>query len=151
VLGVGFLLAQLGAHSAAAFAQRIASLGVTPPQVGLLRAIGAEPGRTQQALAAQFGLPPSRMVGFLDDLEANGLVERRRDPADRRVHRLHLSKTGAATLQQVAVAGAAGQQHLLRALSDAERETLSGLLARIADDQGLTSGVHPGYAHLRPM
>jgi hypothetical protein len=40
------------------------------------------------------------------------------------------------------------QDALLAALSAAERDTLSKLLLRVADDQGLTRGVHPGFARL---
>jgi DNA-binding MarR family transcriptional regulator len=149
ILGTGFLLSQLGAHSAAAFAQRIAPLGLTPPQVGVLRAIADQPGRTQPAIADEFGLPPSRMVAFIDDLEARELVERRRDPADRRVHLLHLSEPGERMLTEIATIGRAAERDLLSALTAAERKQLSALLTRLVDQQGLARGVHPGYSRLR--
>jgi DNA-binding MarR family transcriptional regulator len=145
VLGVGFLLSQLGVHSSMAFAERIAPLGLTPPQVGLMRAIGEAPGRTQQALAEEFRLPASRMVGLVDDLESAGLVERRRDPNDRRVYRLHLSDVGASRLGEVATIARDSEQALLGALTAAERKSLGELLSRVADAQGLARGVHPGY------
>jgi DNA-binding MarR family transcriptional regulator len=145
VIGVGFLLSQLGAHFSAAYARRIAPMGLTPPHVGVLRAIGEQSGRSQQAIAEEFGVPPSRMVGFIDDLEARGLVERRRDAGDRRVHLLHLSSAGERTLAELAVVGRDAEGEMLAALSGAERRDLSGMLTRIADQQGLVRGVHPGY------
>jgi DNA-binding MarR family transcriptional regulator len=149
VLGVGFLLAQLGAHSAAAYAKRIQPMGLTPPHVGVLRAIGEFPGRSQQVIAAEFGVPPSRMVGFIDDLEARGLVQRRRDDRDRRVHLLHLSEAGEQVLEELASVASASERDLLSALTVAERQELAAWLTRIADEQGLTRGVHPGYGRLR--
>jgi hypothetical protein len=41
------------------------------------------------------------------------------------------------------------QDALLYALSKAERDTLTALLLRVADQQGLTRGVHPGFARIR--
>jgi DNA-binding MarR family transcriptional regulator len=150
VIGVGFLLSQLGAHSASSFAARIAPLGLTPPQVGLLRVIGEQPGRSQQSIADEFGLPPSRLVGFIDTLEASGMVERRRDTNDRRVHLLHLSPAGEQVLEELAAIGQTAETDLLSSLTVKERKVLSELLSRVADQQGLSRGVHPGYKRLRP-
>jgi DNA-binding MarR family transcriptional regulator len=94
-------------------------------------------------------MPPSRMVAFVDDLEERNLVERRRDPSDRRVHSLHLTAAGSKVMNQLASVGAAAEDALLRALEPAEREQLASLLRRIAADQGLTPGVHPGYRRMR--
>jgi len=94
--GVAFLLAQVGQHAADMFAERISPEGLTPAQAGILAAISAEPGQSQQALSNHFGVLPSRMVAFLDDLEERGYVERRRNPTDRRLHALHLTAEGAA-------------------------------------------------------
>ncbi|HWA66074.1 MAG TPA: MarR family winged helix-turn-helix transcriptional regulator [Mycobacteriales bacterium] len=149
VIGTGFLLSSLGAHSAISFARRIEALGITPPHVGLLRAITFGPGRSQQSLADEFGLPPSRVVGFVDDLESAGLVERRRDERDRRVHRLYLTAAGTKVMRRLAELGKAAEEDLLRSLSQAERQTLRGLLERLVADQGLTAGVHPGYRQMR--
>jgi DNA-binding MarR family transcriptional regulator len=149
MLGVGFLLAQLGAYSASSYAKRIQPLGVTPPHVGVLRAIGEQPGRSQQAIADEFGVPPSRMVGFIDDLQTRGLVERRRDDHDRRVHLLHLSEAGEKVLDELATVGREAERDLLASLTATERRELQEWLTRIADSQGLTRGVHPGYGRLR--
>src|SRR5579875_2905403 len=147
-LGVGFLLSQLGAHSAGRFAARCAPLDVSPPHVGLLRSIAVTPGRSQQALAEEFRIPASRIVVLLDDLEEKGLVERRSDPADRRVHLVHLTAAGEQLLDDALRAGTEAERELLAALSASQRRLLSELLVRVADQQGLTRGVHPGYRSL---
>jgi DNA-binding MarR family transcriptional regulator len=146
--GPAFLLAQLGAHAAGRFAERIAELDLTPPQTGLLRAVAATPGQSQQALARHLGTPPSRLVALVDRLDERGLIERRRNPDDRRLHALYLTDAGCDLLRLVGQASHAHDVEICASLSDDERTTLTALLARIADDRGLTPGVHPGYRHL---
>ena len=87
--GSAFLLTQLGTYAAQEFAKRVAELDLTPPQAGLLRAISLEPGRSQQALARHLGTPATRLVALVDGLEQRGLVERRRNPDDRRLYAVH--------------------------------------------------------------
>ena len=143
--GVGFLLSQLGAHAAQRFAQRIAELDLTPPQAGLLRAIAVGPGRSQQAIAAELGTPATRLVAMIDELERRGVLERRRNPDDRRLHAIHITEDGGKLLGRIGRAAEAHTAELTRALDDDERQQLRKLLLRIAEDQALTPGVHPGY------
>lgn len=147
--GAAFLLAQLGAHAARRFADRVAELDLTPPQAGLLRAVAVLPGQSQQALAAHLGTPPTRLVALVDGLEERGAVERRRNPEDRRLHALYLTPAGEKLLADVGRVAVAHEKALLTALDAAEREQLRTLLARLVADQGLTAGVHPGYRALR--
>jgi DNA-binding MarR family transcriptional regulator len=146
--GSAFLLAAVGAHAAARFAERVAELDITPPQVGLLGLIAASPGQSQQAVAQVLGMPPSRLVGLVDALADRGLVERRRNQTDRRLHALHITEAGRAMLGKVGALGHAHDDALCRSLDAAERETLRALLSRIAADQGLRPGIHPGYRNV---
>jgi len=144
--GNAFLLAQLGARGAARFAERIATLGITAPQAGLLRLIAGAPGQSQQALARQLGTPPSRLVPLVDSLEERGLIERRRNAEDRRLYALHLTAAGLGFMAQLALLGAEHEEAMCAALDAAERQQLHGLLRRLAEQQGLKPGVHPGFA-----
>ncbi|MEU9498909.1 MarR family winged helix-turn-helix transcriptional regulator [Streptomyces sp. NPDC048196] len=148
--GAAFLLAQLGAHAAGLFAERIAGLDLTPPQAGLLRLMARTPGRSQRQLAADLGMPPSRFVPLADELEERGLIERRKNPNDRRLHALHLTEQGERLLAELHQAGAAHEQHVCEALSPEEHRQLSTLLRRMAEQHGLSPGVHPGYRSIRP-
>jgi DNA-binding MarR family transcriptional regulator len=143
--GSAFLLAQLGAHAAARFADRIAGLDLTPAQAGLLRLIAREPGQSQQAIAGQLGTPASRLVLLVDELEERGLIERRRNPGDRRHYALYLTPAGGEFMKELGQVGAAHEDDICAALDPAERQDLNRLLRRVADQQGLTPGVHPGY------
>jgi DNA-binding MarR family transcriptional regulator len=147
--GVGFLLAQVGGHAARRFAARVSTLDLTPPQAGLLRAIARQPGQTQQSYAAHLGVPPSRFVTLVDSLEGRGSIERRRRPDDRRAYGLHLTADGEALMRDIGRVSRAHEDDLCQGLTDSERNTLRELLARIADAQGLTPGVHPGYRDLQ--
>ena len=145
---MAFLLSQLGHRSASVFTDLIASIDLTPPHAGILRAIAAEPGRSQQALSGQLGLLPSRVVAYVDELEDRGYVERRRNPDDRRLHALHLTASGKKVITKI---GELGRQHdrlLTAGLDSQQRDTLHQLLATIAEQQGLTPHVHPGYRTL---
>lgn len=146
--GSAFLLAQVGAHAAARFAERVAALDLTPALTGLLRAVAATPGQSQQALARLLGTPPSRLVALVDQLDERGVLERRRNVADRRQHALHLTDSGRELLERVGAVARVHDDAICAALDPAERGRLRALLARIADDQGLTPGVHPGYRAL---
>lgn len=147
--GVAFSLAQLGAHAAARFAERVAQIGLTPPLVGILRAISHDPGFSQQRLATRLGLLPSKMVALVDTLEAQGLLKRERSTTDRRQYALHLTVTGQATMRQIGRLARDHDRDLCTALDTVERDTLAGLLERVSDQQGLALGVHPGYRAMR--
>jgi DNA-binding MarR family transcriptional regulator len=140
-----FLLAQVGAHAAARFAERLEALKLTPAHAGLLRLIASSAGASQQELALKLGTFPSRMVGLVDELQDRKLVERRPSPHDRRTYSLQLTAGGKRVLDAIGRLAREHQDALLAALSPAERETLGSLLLRIADQQQLTRGVHPGF------
>lgn len=149
-MGVAFLLAQLGAHAATLFGQRVAEIDLTPAQAGLLRSLAAAPGRSQREIAQSLGMPASRFVPFADELEARGLIERRKNPRDRRLHALHLTRQGQDLLGRLSEVAQAHEQQLCASLDAQERRLLIDLLTRVADAQGLTPGVHPGYRRPAP-
>jgi DNA-binding MarR family transcriptional regulator len=144
-----FLLAQVGAHAAAKFAERLEPLGLTPAHAGILRLVLASAGLSQQALGAELRVLPSRLVALIDELEHRGWVERRDHPGDRRSYALHLTEAGRDLLAAVGRAAREHQKSLCAALNDTERATLASLLERIAQEQGLRPGVHPGFSRLK--
>jgi DNA-binding MarR family transcriptional regulator len=146
--GAAFLLAQVGAHAASRFAARLSEADLVPAHAGIFRILSATPAISQQALATALGTVPSRLVGLVDDLEARGLVERRAHESDRRTYALHLTDKGKETMEIISRVARAHRQDLLAALSDEEQATLSTLLQRVAEQQGLLVGVHPGYAKI---
>lgn len=146
--GVAFLLAQLGHHATTLFAEQMTTIELTPPHAGILRAIAAEPGRSQQALSAQLGMLPSRIVVYVDELEDRGYVERRRNPDDRRLHALYLTTAGKKLMSKVSELARQHEHRLTAGLDAEQRSTLRDLLATMAAQQELTPHVHPGYRTL---
>jgi DNA-binding MarR family transcriptional regulator len=100
VLGgsIGFLLSKLGFISSVGFSEALASLHINPGHFAILRIVEAMEGASQQSLAEQMQIPPSRMVGLVDELEQLALLERRRNPDDRRANALYLTSKGGAVL-----------------------------------------------------
>lgn len=143
--GAAFLLAQVGAHAASKFGQRLAELKLVPAHAGIFRILAATPAITQQALANALGTLPSRLVALVDELESKGLLERRPHDSDRRSYALHLTPAGQFTLQAIGRIARDHQLALLAALSQEEQQQLAALLQRVADQQGLVRRVHPGY------
>jgi len=146
--GAAFLLAQVGAHAAARFGERLASLELSPPHAGILRALSRSAGLSQQELASMLNIHTSRLVALLDELETRGFVERRESEDDRRTYALHLTDGGRAILSEIGRIAREHQESLLASLGKDEREQLVEFLQRIADEQGLTPGVHPGFSWL---
>jgi DNA-binding MarR family transcriptional regulator len=146
--GAAFLLAQLGAHAADRFGERIQVLGISRPEAGILRIIDATPSCNQQVLARMLGVLPSRMVILIDELAEKGLVKRSRSQKDRRHSELVLTSKGNRMLEKLYKLAAEHEADLCAALSAEERETLTRLCEKIVAQQGLTPGVHPGYRKL---
>jgi len=145
---VAFLLSQLGHRSAAVFTELIASIDLTPPHSGILRAIAAEPGRSQQALSGQLALLPSRVVAYVDELEDRGYVERRRNPDDRRLHALYLTAAGKKVMSKIGELARHHERLMTAGLDAEQRNTLRELLTVVAENQELTPHVHPGFRNL---
>ena len=143
-----FLLAQIGAHAATRFAERLAVLQLSPPDAGILRLLRTSAGISQQALSSRLQIHPSRLVAILDNLEKRRLIERKPNPDDRRLYSLQLTRDGIAILEQLGKVAREHQEALLAALSSEERHNLAVLLQKIAGEQGLSSGIHPGYRGL---
>lgn len=143
-----FLLAQVGAHAATRFAERLLPLGFMPHHAGILRMIAASPGLSQQQLAKRLGIFASRLVAILDEMEKRGLLERLPSESDRRVYSLQLTQRGHGALGEIAQVARQHQADLCACLSDEETAKLTEFLNRIATQEGLQPGVHPGYARM---
>jgi DNA-binding MarR family transcriptional regulator len=142
--GAAFLLVQLGFHVARLFGERLKPLGLEQRQAGMLVRLAGNDGRSQQAISELMGLNPTRMVFLTDELEKLGLVERRRNPADRRSHALYLTEAGTAMLARVRQVTRDHEAAVTAGLSGAERDQLIALLRRLAGDQGLAERSLPG-------
>ena len=139
---LAYLLVQLGFHVAGRFTDQLAPLGLEPRHFGMLTRLAANEGKSQQAIGELMGLNATRMVFLVDELEQRGLVERRRNPADRRSYALYLTEQGRAKLrdgQRASTGLGVGSS-----LTAAERRKLTTLLRRLADEQEIGPDSLPG-------
>jgi DNA-binding MarR family transcriptional regulator len=144
-----FLLAQVGAHAAQKFGERLKPLGFAPYHAGLLRMLANSPGISQQDLAKALRMHASNLVGIVDELEQRGLLERKPSRTDRRVYALHLTDRGRESVAKIGEVAKVHGRTLLAALTETQRMELAQLLEAIAEEQGLASDVHPGFATIR--
>jgi DNA-binding MarR family transcriptional regulator len=145
---VGMLLSQLGYHSAALMAEQLAGIKLTPAQAGIVRAVAAKSGQSQQAISAELGVAASRLVGYVDDLERRGLVERRHHKTDRRLYALFLTEAGQQLMTELTRLFEEREVRLTAVLDSGEHETLRELLAKVAQQEGLKPLKHPAYRTL---
>ncbi|MFD9359529.1 MarR family winged helix-turn-helix transcriptional regulator [Streptomyces sp. NPDC060031] len=133
---LGLLLAWHGAVTQTRMRKALSAAGLTPRHAMTLMHLEGGP-ISQRALAERLEVDPSVLVGILNDLERDGLADRRRDPADRRRHNVAITDAGSAVLGKTNAALDAVELGLFSGLSDQEQGVLRGLLARIdthADD-----------------
>lgn len=143
-----FLLAQVGAQAAKKFGERLEPLGITPPQAGILRMLARSGGLSQRDLAEKLGIHPSRLVALLDEMETAGLLVREANSADRRLYSLHLTAAGGEKMAEMGRVAGQHNEAMCCSLTSDERAQLVTLLNKIAQEQGLRPGVHPGYSSM---
>jgi DNA-binding MarR family transcriptional regulator len=93
-------------------------------------------GAPQQALGEALCVDANNLVLLLNELEGAELVERRRDPLDRRRHLVHITAAGRSTIERAELAQASIEDEVLATLDPAERATLHALLSRALQDAG---------------
>lgn len=145
---VAFLLAQVGAHAAKQFAERLTALNLSPPHAGILRRLSKAPALSQRELASSLGMHPSRLVAVMDEMESLGLVVREDHAEDRRIYSLRITPRGREILAEISKLSVNHNDAICASLNQEERAALAQLLKRIADQQGLLPGVHPGFSSL---
>lgn len=102
--------------------------GPHPREYAVLTAIAADGPLSQQRLAERLHVNRTLMVAVADALELRGLVERRRDPADRRSYALHVTPAGREELERLHREIERTDRRMTERLDDAERARLNELL-----------------------
>ncbi len=129
---VGFLLTPAHNRVREVVNAQLKALGITTGLYGTLATMEARAPISQRAIADQLGLTGPAIVQAVDRLEAAGLVERRRDPADRRSYALEPSSRGRSTLREARTAVAQINDQLDEALGGAQRRhELNRLLRKL--------------------
>jgi DNA-binding MarR family transcriptional regulator len=131
-----FLLSRMGMVAMKQFSIRLEELGLNTRMWGALNVLDAEGAITQHMLGKCTGIDPSSMVSTIDELEEQGLVERRPHPTDRRAYAIHITERGLTVLAEGRKVAAGAEQELLAPLDPSERELLHALLLRLVVASG---------------
>ncbi len=117
----------------------LTQLGLRPRHLVALTVLRDRGGSTQQALSSTLMMDGTNVVGLLNELETEQLIERRRSPADRRRHVVEITANGLELLDRAECALAAAENEVLAALDEAQREALYGLLQQAANGEASAS------------
>lgn len=111
-----------------------ASNAMTRAQWIILSRLDRQPGMSQNELAAVCEVEPITVARLVDRLEARGMVERRADPHDRRIRRLHLLPAAKPVLEIILHAKDEMSERVTAGLDEKTRETLIDALLAIKEN-----------------
>lgn len=131
--GCGILLARVARMSGHALGRALEELGMSAHEFAILHRLEQGGSVHGRELSRTLRLHPSNLVALLDQLEADGLIARQRDPLDRRRQLIKLTPAGIKRLRQATAAAAEAERELLSPLTEAERRQLHTYLEQLAD------------------
>jgi DNA-binding MarR family transcriptional regulator len=128
-----FLLKRLGFAAKERAMDVFEQTGLTPYHYAVLLSLAEDSHETQGALADALGYDRGQMVGMLDELEERGLVERRRDPADRRRQLVSATPAGLEELTRLQALSKKLDDELFGPISEQDRKQLHDVLLQLAE------------------
>ena len=129
---IGLHLARTARSVSRAFDDALAEAGGSVPVWLVLISLKSQQMRNQRELAEAVGIREATLTHHLNAMDEQGLITRRRDPANRRVHQVELTEAGEAAFQRMRGAATAFDQRLRSGLSGDEVSQLEALLGRLA-------------------
>ena len=133
ISSTSFLLKRLGFAAKDKAMEAYERSGLHPYHHAVLAVLDEGSRETQGAIADALGYDRGQLVGLLDELEDRGLVERRRDPADRRRHIVRLTPAGKRSLAKLRALARQLDDDFLASLDEDERAQLHALVLRLAE------------------
>jgi MarR family transcriptional regulator, transcriptional regulator for hemolysin len=129
---IGLELARVARTVSRAFDDALGEAGGSLPVWLVLLNLKTRRMSSQRELAEAVGVREATLTHHLNAMDAQGLVTRTRDPANRRIHVVELTPAGEAAFLRLAQAAAAFDRRLRDGLTDADLDGLTALLSRLA-------------------
>ena len=114
-----------------AFDRDMAGFGVTRAQWMVIVVAARNPGATQKSIADTLEMTEAATGRLIDKLCADGLLERRPKPDDRRAHCIHITAQAEPLLERLSAIGTHNEGIAFAGLAEAELVQLAGLLDRV--------------------
>src|SRR3954449_5248029 len=127
------LLKRLGFNAKQHSFDEYEKAGLSPYHHAILAVLDEGVPETQAAIADSLGYDRGTLVGLLDELEEKGLLERKRDPDDRRRHVVRLTADGKRTLGSLRALAKRVEEEFLAPLDAGQRQALHALLLVLAE------------------
>jgi MarR family transcriptional regulator, transcriptional regulator for hemolysin len=127
----GFLIHDVARLLRKNFNRRVQSFGLTQEQCRVILHLSRNEGIQQVDLAELLEIKPITLARLLDKLQENGLIERRRNPDDRRAFRLFLTRQSQTLLKKILDIGTATRVDANRHISAADLKKLFSVLSRL--------------------
>jgi MarR family transcriptional regulator, lower aerobic nicotinate degradation pathway regulator len=127
----GFVMVRLAMGFKARALQVLEAAGYSQHHYSVLALLGEQPRKVQATIAEALEVDPSQLVGILDALEDHGVIERQRDPTDRRRHVVSLTAKGRTELVRLRKRIDELEDELLAPLDAESRMTFHELLLRL--------------------
>jgi MarR family transcriptional regulator for hemolysin len=128
---IGRRLAGTAKEVSRAFGEALAAVGGSEHVWSILLALKSGENANQRGLAAAVGIQGATLTHHLNAMEEGGLVTRRRDPQNRRIHIVELTPDGEAAFHRMRSAAVEFDERLRGDLSDDELDRFSAVLARL--------------------
>jgi MarR family transcriptional regulator, lower aerobic nicotinate degradation pathway regulator len=128
-----FLLKRLGMTAKEKSLEAFDEAGLHPYHHAILAVLDEGSREAQGEIADALGYDKGQLVGLLDELESGGLIERQRDPADRRRHVVRMTPAGRKTLERLRRLSASLETSFLSSLGEQDQRELHALLLRLAE------------------
>jgi MarR family transcriptional regulator for hemolysin len=133
---VGLHLSRAARSVSRAFDDALAEAGGSLPVWLVLLNLKANPSGSQREIAEAIEVSEATLTHHLNAMDTGGLITRRRDPTNRRVHMLELTESGEASFTRLRAAAVDFDRRLRRGITDEEIEQLQGVLDRLAANVG---------------
>jgi DNA-binding MarR family transcriptional regulator len=128
---IGYLLVQICKTRRNQTNALLSAAGIHAGQDVLLYYLGDEDGQTVSSLVEKMCIQHATISNMIDRMEANDLVKKKKDTADRRASRVYLTATGKDAVKEVHNAWRTLEKQTTKGLTQAQKDELAALLTNV--------------------